>query len=126
MVLYGRMRRKLLFRVLIFSLVVVPMAAFLSSCQLFGVTQVSFVNSTVFTITTIQLGPLIVGSPLASGGQTGSFTISPGQNVLTAESQGGAWTNAVLLSIVAGHSYTVTFNAGPTFSQVTVSMAATN
>jgi hypothetical protein len=120
------MRRKLLFRALIFSLVVVPTAALLSSCQLFGVTQVSFVNSTAFTITTIQLGPLIVGSPLASGGQTGSFTISPGQNVLTAESQGGAWTNAVLLSIVAGHSYTVTFNPGATFSQVTVSMAATN
>jgi len=66
-----------------------------------------------------------IHGPLGSGLQTGSYSITPGQNALTAQS-GGAQTNAVLLTIVAGHSYTVTFNPGATFSQVTVTLAAVN
>jgi hypothetical protein len=120
------MRGKLLLKAVILVLPIMLLSALLTSCQLLGGTEVSFVNSTVFTITTIQFGPLIVNSPLAPSSQTSSFAITPGQNVLTAQSQGGSSTNAVLLSIVAGHSYTVTFNAGATFSLVTVSLAATN
>ena len=97
-----------------------------TSCQLLGGTEVSFINSTAFSIAIIQFGPLVVSGPLAPSSQTRSYTITPGQNVLTAESQGGSWTNAVLLSIVAGHGYTVTFNPGATFSQVTISLAAIN
>ena len=95
------------------------------SCQFLAGTTATFINSTTFTISTINLGPLTVNGPLGSGLQTGSYSITPGQNALTAQS-GGAQTNAVLLTIVAGHSYTVTFNPGATFSQVTVTLAAVN
>jgi len=98
----------------------------LSACQLLGGgTQVRFLNSTTFPLATIQLGPLVDNSSLAPAAETSYFSIVPGQNVLTAESQTGTWTNGILLSIVAGHSYTVTFS-GSAFSSMTVEMAADN
>jgi hypothetical protein len=107
-------------------LFLIVLSTLLSSCQLFGgSTQVSFLNDTAFTLASIQLGPLTVGS-LAPSIQSGDFSIPAGQDLLSAESQGGAWTNAVLLSVAAGHSYLVTFNPAATFSQITVSIATTN
>jgi hypothetical protein len=122
------MRERLLPRVVIL-LLFLPLLLLLSSCQLLGgSTQVSFLNNTSFELVTIQFGPLTVSDALAPAAQTGNYTVPPGSNVLTAESQGGTWTNAILLSIAVGHSYLITFNPGvpPTFSQVTVSMTATN
>jgi hypothetical protein len=107
-------------------LVAVSLSILLSSCQLLGGgTQVSFSNTTTFTITTIQFGPVIVSNPVTPGSQTGSFPIPPGQNVLTAESQNGTWTNGILLTIAVGHSYTITFS-GSTFSAMIVNMKADN
>ena len=116
------MRKRLLLRGLIsFFLVVL-----LTSCQLLGgSTQVSFLNNTAFAFAAVQFGPLIIGG-LDPSSQSGSFSIPPGQNPLSAESQGGSWTDAVLLSIAAGHSYLVTFNPAATFPQITVSLTATN
>ena len=60
----------------------------LSACQLLGGgTQVRFLNSTTFVLATIQLGPLVDNSSLASMAETSYFSIVPGQNVLTAESR---------------------------------------
>jgi hypothetical protein len=120
------MRERLLSRVVILPLFLL-LLLLLSSCQLLGgSTQVSFLNNTSFQLATIQFGPLTVSDALAPAAQSGNFSIPPGSNVLTAENQGGTWTNAVLLSIAAGHGYLITFNPGATFSQVTVSMTATN
>jgi hypothetical protein len=98
----------------------------LASCQLLGGTTVTFINATAFAISSIELGPLTVGGPLGPGLQTGTYSITPGQNTLTAQGPGGSQTNAVLFSIVAGHGYTITFNAAATFSLVTVTLAAVN
>jgi hypothetical protein len=107
-------------------LFLIVLSALLSSCQLFGGnTQVSFLNNTAFTLASIQFGPLTVDG-LAPSSQSGNFSIPAGQDVLSAESQGGALTTAVSLSIAAGHNYLVTFNPAATFSQITVSIAATN
>jgi hypothetical protein len=120
------MRERLLSRVFIL-LLSLPFLLSLSSCQLLGgSTQVSFLNNSSFVLATIQFGPLTVSDSLPNATQTGNYAIPPGSNVLTAESQGGTWTNAILLSVTAGHSYLITFNPGATFSQVTVSMTATN
>lgn len=101
----------------------------LSACQLLGGgTQVRFLNNTTFTLSTIQLGPLIDGASLAPSSETSYFSIVPGQNVLTAQS-GGQQTNGVLLSIVAGHSYTATFSfdtTGTAFTDIIVTMTADN
>ncbi len=119
------MRARLLWKAVIL-LFLLPLLLLLSSCQLLGgSTEVTFFNNTSFALGAIQFGPLIVGGGLAPGAQTGSYPIPPGQNVLTAES-GSAWTTAVLLSIAAGHGYLITFNPAATFSQVTVSLVATN
>jgi hypothetical protein len=118
------MREPLLSRVFIL-LLFLPFLLLLSSCQLLGgSTQVSFLNDTSFELATIQFGPLTVSDALAPAAQTGNYAVPPGSNVLTAEIQGGTWTNAILLSVAAGHSYLITFNQ--TISQVTVSMTATN
>jgi hypothetical protein len=98
----------------------------LSSCQLLGgSTQVRFLNSASFTLASVQFGSLTLGSPLAPGPATGYSPVPPGQAVLTAESQTGSWSNGVLLSIVAGHSYTIGFS-GASFSAMTVTLTADN
>jgi len=108
------------------AIVILLLAALVSSCKLLGgATQVSFLNSTSFTLAVIQLGPLTVASPLSPSSQTGNYSIIPGQNVLTAESQDGTWTNAVLLSIAAGHTYTITFS-GSAVGVMTVGITADN
>lgn len=105
---------------------VLGLSVLLTSCQLFGGTNVTFINSTSFAIATIQFGPLAVSGPVNPSSQTASYTITPGQNALAAEGPGGAQTNSVLLTIVAGHSYTVTFNPAASFPQVTVTLVAVN
>jgi hypothetical protein len=99
----------------------------LGGCQLLGgSTQVRFTNATsAFTLASIQLGSLIYNSPLSSGSMTGYYAVSPGRGVCTAQSQAGQLSNGVLLTVVAGHSYTVSF-AGSSFSAMTVTMAADN
>ncbi len=109
-----------------FRAILVLLPVLLSSCQLLGGgTQVRFLNSTSFTLASIQFGSLSVSSPLAPGPATGYFPVSPGQGVLTAESQAGTWTNGILLTIVAGHSYEITFS-GTSFAAMTVALAADN
>jgi len=108
------------------SLSLLLFAVLLSSCTIFQpTTQVTFVNNTSFILANIKLGSLTVGSSLTPSTQTGVYSITPGQSVLTAESQNGTWTNEVLLSIAAGHSYTITFS-GSKFETMTASMTATN
>jgi len=106
-------------------LLLILLPVLLTSCQLLSGTTVTFINATTFPISTIDFGPLTVSGPLNPGLQTGSYSITPGQNALTAQS-GGTQTDAVLLTIVAGHGYTVTFNPAATFSLVTVTLAAVN
>ena len=94
-----------------------------SSCQLLGgSTQVRFLNSSAVTLASIQFGPLTVGA-LAPGLETGYADVPPGQAVLTAESQSGSWSDGTVLSIVAGHSYTISFS-GASFSALMVSLTA--
>ena len=116
--------RKLPFRIVL--LLMAPfLSASLASCQLLGGTDVAFINASAFTIDSIQFGALTVNASLGPSSQTGNYSIAPGQNILTASSQ-GTQTTAVLFTIVAGHNYTVTFSGTGSFSQVTVTLAAVN
>ncbi len=104
------------------------LSALLCGCQLFGgSTQVRFQNGPTsgFVVAAVQFGALADGNPLPPGATTGYFPVMPGQSPLTAESQAGSWSNPVLFTIVAGHSYTVTFS-GASFSAMTVTLAADN
>ncbi len=107
--------------------IALALPAVLVCCQLFGgSTQVRFDNATgSVTLASIQLGSLTDASPLAPGAVTGYFSVVPGQNVLTAKSDAGALPNSVLFTIVAGHSYTVTFS-GTSFLDMTVTLSPDN
>jgi len=97
------------------------------SCTLFGSgTQVRFQSSASFTLAAIQFGSVLDSTPLASGSITSYYSIAPGQSVLTAQDQiTGTWSNAILLTVVAGHSYTVAF-AGSTFVSMSATFSADN
>jgi len=86
---------------------------------------VRFQSSATFTLASIQFGSVLDSAPLAPGSTTSYFPIAPGQNVLTAQDQTGAGSNAILLTVVAGHSYTVGFTGG-TIATMLVTFAADN
>ena len=95
-------------------------------CQLFGgSTQVRFLNATSFTLAVIQFGSLVESNPLPPGPATSYFSVVPGTSSLTVESQSSQWSTPLLLPVVAGHSYTVTFT-GTIFSRMAVVFSADN
>ncbi len=92
----------------------------LAGCELFGGgTKVRFLNATSsYTFTSISFASVLVSSTLGPGQETPYVTVSPGQDLLIAQIQGRDQTNGIQFTIVAGHSYTITFSVDATSTLV--------